>query len=59
LGSKTKGAADLIITIKHGALMRTAKLICNCGTFDKGLSTQNEVLDMMLDLDKEELYFRS
>jgi hypothetical protein len=30
------------------------KLICNCGTFMTKLSTQNEVLDMMLDLDKEE-----
>jgi hypothetical protein len=34
--------------------MKRQKLICNCGTFDKGLSTQSEVLDMMLDLDKEE-----
>jgi hypothetical protein len=36
------------------ALDETAKLICNCGTFTTKLSTQSEVLDMMLDLDKEE-----
>jgi hypothetical protein len=44
-----------LITIKeHGALDETAKLICNCGTFMTVDSTQSEVVDMMLDLDKEE-----
>jgi hypothetical protein len=57
---KDKGAADLIDNYKkNGVLDETAKLICNCAFHDKGLSTQNEVLDMMLDLDKKELYFRS
>jgi thiol-disulfide isomerase/thioredoxin len=56
-GPRPKGAADLINNYKkeHGALDETAKTDLQLWYFhDKGLSTQSEVLDMMLDLDKEE-----
>ena len=56
-GPRPKGAADLTDNYKkeHGALDETAKTDLQLWYFhDKGLSTQSEVLDMMLDLDKEE-----
>jgi hypothetical protein len=44
-----------LITIKeHGVLDETKTDLQLWYFHDKGLSTQNEVLDMMLDLDKEE-----
>ncbi|PKH66529.1 thioredoxin family protein [Flavobacterium sp. ALD4] len=56
-GPRPKGAADLIDNYKkeHGTLDETAKTDLQLWFFhDKGLSTQSEVIDMMLDLDKEE-----
>ncbi|WP_016990182.1 thioredoxin family protein [Flavobacterium sp. ACAM 123] len=56
-GPRPKGAADLIGNYKkaHGALDETAKTDLQLWYFhDKGLTTQSEVIDMMLDLDKEE-----
>jgi hypothetical protein len=53
---RPKGAADLITNYKkeHGAIDETAKPICNCGNLHEGLSSQEEIIWMMLDLDKEE-----
>ncbi|MFT7395652.1 MAG: hypothetical protein ACI96G_000384 [Flavobacterium sp.] len=56
-GPRPKGAADLIDNYKkeQGTIDETVKTDLQLWYFyDKGLSTQSEVLDMMLDLDKEE-----
>lgn len=56
-GPRPKGAIDLIENYKkeHGAIDETAKTDLQLWYFhDKGLSSQEEIIWMMLDLDKEE-----
>ncbi|CAM2840455.1 thioredoxin family protein [Flavobacterium frigoris] len=56
-GPRPKGATDLIANYKkeHGVIDETAKADLQLWYFhDKGLSTQEEIIWMMLDLDKEE-----
>jgi hypothetical protein len=55
-GPRPKGAADLIDNYKRTwCPWWNGKTDLQLWYFhDKGLSTQSEVLDMMLDLDKEE-----
>lgn len=55
-GPRPKGAADLIANYKkeHGALGETAKADLQLWYLhDKGMSTQNEIIGMMLDLDNQ------
>jgi hypothetical protein len=55
-GPRPKGAADLITNYKkeHGALDETVKADLQLWYLhDKGLSTQNEIIGMMLDLDSQ------
>ena len=55
-GPRPKGASDLIVNYKkeHGAVDETAKANLQLWYLhDKGLTTQNEIMDMMLDLDNE------
>ncbi|EIA09269.1 thioredoxin family protein [Flavobacterium frigoris] len=55
-GPRPKGAADLIANYKkeHGALDETAKADLQLWYLhDKGMSTQNEIIGMMLDLDNQ------
>ena len=56
-GPRPKGASDLIANYKkeHGAIDEQAKTDLQLWYLhDKGLSCQSEVVDMMLDLDKDE-----
>lgn len=56
-GPRPKGATDLIANYKkeHGAIDETAKTDLQLWYLhDKGLSSQEEIIWMMLDLDKEE-----
>tara|TARA_R110000868_G_scaffold70544_1_gene207213 strand:- start:822 stop:1430 length:609 start_codon:yes stop_codon:yes gene_type:complete len=54
-GPRPKGATDLIANYKkeHGAIDETAKADLQLWYLhDKGLSTQSEIIDMMIDLDR-------
>ncbi|WP_367755648.1 thioredoxin family protein [Flavobacterium sp. WC2421] len=54
-GPRPKGATDLIANYKkeHGAIDETAKADLQLWYLhDKGLSTQSEIIDMMIDLDQ-------
>lgn len=56
-GPRPKGASDLIQNYKkeHGVIDEKAKTDLQLWYLhDKGISTQNELLDMMLDLDNQE-----